>query len=303
MSWELASFLILGAALLAGFAWYERSRPTSQVVALVAALAALAIAGRIAFAAFPNVKPTTDIVIFAGYALGPAPGFAVGGLTALVSNFWFGQGPWTPWQMAGWGLCGMLGAGAGGRSAARRPLHAGRGLRSCRHRLRRSAELLSDGDLRRRPLAAALPRAGVPRGALRRRPRDRQRDPRPGRRPGDDPDARPLPRALRVAERSDRSEVAPTLAVTASSCWRSPWPACLPARAQAADADRAAPPPGWSRRRTPTAAGAPRPDSDSSTDDDRLGDARASRRPGATRSTSRAAATPRSTTCAPTSTS
>jgi energy-coupling factor transport system substrate-specific component len=110
VSWELASFLILGAVLLAGFAWYERSRPTSQVVALVAALAALAIAGRIAFAAFPNVKPTTDIVIFAGYALGPAPGFAVGGLTALVSNFWFGQGPWTPWQMAAWGLCGILGA-------------------------------------------------------------------------------------------------------------------------------------------------------------------------------------------------
>jgi Squalene-hopene cyclase C-terminal domain/Prenyltransferase and squalene oxidase repeat len=111
VSWELASFLILGAVLLGGFAWYERSRPTSQVVALVAALAALAIAGRIAFAAFPNVKPTTDIVILAGYALGPAPGFAVGALTALVSNFWFGQGPWTPWQMAGWGLCGILGAG------------------------------------------------------------------------------------------------------------------------------------------------------------------------------------------------
>jgi Squalene-hopene cyclase C-terminal domain/Prenyltransferase and squalene oxidase repeat len=111
VSWELASFLILGVVLLGGFAWYERSRPTSQVVALVAALAALAIAGRIAFAAFPNVKPTTDIVILAGYALGPAPGFAVGALTALVSNFWFGQGPWTPWQMAGWGLCGVLGAG------------------------------------------------------------------------------------------------------------------------------------------------------------------------------------------------
>ena len=110
MSWELASFLILGGVLLAGFAWYERSRPPSQVVALVAALAALAIAGRIAFAAFPNVKPTTDIVILAGYALGPAPGFAVGGLTALVSNLWFGQGPWTPWQMAGWGLCGIYGA-------------------------------------------------------------------------------------------------------------------------------------------------------------------------------------------------
>jgi energy-coupling factor transport system substrate-specific component len=110
VSWELASFLIVGAVIIGGFAWYERSRPTSQVVALVAALAALAIAGRVAFAAIPNVKPTTDIVIFAGYALGPAPGFAVGALAGLVSNFWFGQGPWTPWQMAGWGLCGILGA-------------------------------------------------------------------------------------------------------------------------------------------------------------------------------------------------
>jgi energy-coupling factor transport system substrate-specific component len=126
MTWEVASFLIVGAVVLAGFAWYERSRPPSQVVALVAALAALAIAGRIAFAAFPNVKPTTDIVIFAGYALGGAPGFAVGALAALVSNFWFGQGPWTPWQMAGWGLCGVLGAvlALGTRNAGRLTLAA-----------------------------------------------------------------------------------------------------------------------------------------------------------------------------------
>jgi len=130
MSWEMASFLILAAVLLAGFAWYERSRPPSQVVALVAALAALAIAGRIAFAAFPNVKPTTDIVIFAGYALGGAPGFAVGALAALVSNFWFGQGPWTPWQMAGWGLCGVLGAALalGVRNAGRLALAATCGI-------------------------------------------------------------------------------------------------------------------------------------------------------------------------------
>ena len=126
MSWQLASFLILAIVLLGGFAWYERSRPPSQVLALVAALAALAIAGRIAFAAFPNVKPTTDIVVFAGYALGPAPGFAVGALAGLVSNFWFGQGPWTPWQMAGWGMCGVMGAALalGTRNASRLSLAA-----------------------------------------------------------------------------------------------------------------------------------------------------------------------------------
>jgi len=126
MSWHLASFLILGLVLLAGFVWYERSRPPSQVVALVAALAALAIVGRIAFAAFPNMKPTTDIVVFAGYALGGAPGFAVGAFTALVSNLFFGQGPWTPWQMAAWGLCGVLGAtvALGIRNAGRLTLAA-----------------------------------------------------------------------------------------------------------------------------------------------------------------------------------
>ena len=130
MSWQVASFLILGAVLLGGFAWYERSRPPAQVVALVAALAALAIAGRIAFAAFPNMKPTTDIVVFAGFALGAAPGFAVGALAALVSNFWFGQGPWTPWQMAGWGMCGLLGAALalGLRNAGRLTLAATCGL-------------------------------------------------------------------------------------------------------------------------------------------------------------------------------
>lgn len=110
MTWELASFTILGAVLVGGFAWYERSRPPSQIVALVAALAALAVAGRLALAAVPNVVATTDIAIFSGYALGGAPGFVVGALAGLISNFWLGQGPWTPWQMAGWGLAGMGGA-------------------------------------------------------------------------------------------------------------------------------------------------------------------------------------------------
>ena len=80
------------------------------MVALVAALAALAVAGRLVLAPIPNVVATTDIVLITGYAVGPAPGFAVGALAAVVSNLWLGQGPWTPWQMAGWGLVGVGGA-------------------------------------------------------------------------------------------------------------------------------------------------------------------------------------------------
>jgi energy-coupling factor transport system substrate-specific component len=126
MTWQFASFGLLAAALLAGFAWYERSRPPARVLSLVASLAALAVVGRIAFAAIPNVKPTTDIVLFAGYALGPVPGFAVGAVTALVSNIFFTQGPWTPWQMAAWGGVGIGGGVlarlAGGRELGRLPL-------------------------------------------------------------------------------------------------------------------------------------------------------------------------------------
>jgi energy-coupling factor transport system substrate-specific component len=95
------------------------------VLALVATLAALAALGRIAFAPLPNVKPTTDIVLISGYVLGGAPGFAVGAVAALTSNLFFGQGPWTPWQMVAWGLVGVAGAAlarAGGRDLGRVPL-------------------------------------------------------------------------------------------------------------------------------------------------------------------------------------
>lgn len=110
MSWTFASLALLGIALIVGFSWYERTQPTARLVSLVATLAALAALGRIAFAPVPNVKPTTDIVLIAGYVLGGAPGFVVGAVAALTSNLFFGQGPWTPWQMTAWGLVGVLGA-------------------------------------------------------------------------------------------------------------------------------------------------------------------------------------------------
>ena len=127
MTWIAASFVLLGVALSAGFAWYERAHPTARVIALVATLAALAALGRIAFAPLPNIKPTTDIVLISGYVLGGAPGFMVGAVAALASNLFFGQGPWTPWQMAAWGGVGLAGAGlarVAGRELGRIPLAA-----------------------------------------------------------------------------------------------------------------------------------------------------------------------------------
>lgn len=121
MTWEIAASVVLALALAGGFAWYERVRPPAKVLAVVAALAALAVVGRLAFAALPNVKPTTDIVFIAGYALGGAPGFAVGAVTALVSNIFLSQGPWTVWQMAAWGAVGVGGALTGKALRRREP--------------------------------------------------------------------------------------------------------------------------------------------------------------------------------------
>ncbi len=125
MTWPLASLAVLGLGLALGALWYEHSSPNARILALVATLAALAALGRIAFAPLPNVKPTTDIVLLSGYVLGGAPGFMVGAVAALASNLFFGQGPWTPWQMAGWGLVGLLGAAlarVSGRRLGRIPL-------------------------------------------------------------------------------------------------------------------------------------------------------------------------------------
>jgi energy-coupling factor transport system substrate-specific component len=121
LTWQLGAFAILFLALAGGFGWYERTRPDARIVALVATLAAVAALGRIAFAALPNVKPTTDIVLISGYALGPAPGFVVGALAGLSSNFFLGQGPWTPWQMVAWGAAGVIGAGLAALTGRRMP--------------------------------------------------------------------------------------------------------------------------------------------------------------------------------------
>ncbi|MGA9876856.1 MAG: prenyltransferase/squalene oxidase repeat-containing protein [Solirubrobacteraceae bacterium] len=110
MSWPLASFAIVAGVLLAGWLAYERSRPSPRMVAVVATLAALAALGRDAFVALPDVKPITAMTLVVGYTLGPLPGFTVGAIGMLVSNIMLGQGPYTPWQMAAWGLVGLAGA-------------------------------------------------------------------------------------------------------------------------------------------------------------------------------------------------
>lgn len=105
------SLLLVAFALLAGgLAWLDHGADSSKELVLIATLGAAAAAGRVLFAAIPGVQPVTVITVVAGVALGARSGFAVGAVAAFVSNFFLGQGSWTPWQMLAWGACGVAGA-------------------------------------------------------------------------------------------------------------------------------------------------------------------------------------------------
>ena len=85
---------------------FERGVVSSRRTVLVAVLIALSVVGRM----IPLFKPITAITVLSAIYLGAESGFAVGALSALISNFYFGQGPWTPFQMLAWGLIGLFAA-------------------------------------------------------------------------------------------------------------------------------------------------------------------------------------------------
>jgi energy-coupling factor transport system substrate-specific component len=118
----LALLLVAGGLIVAGAAWLESGPGSSKELVLIATLAAAAAAGRVLFAAVPNVQPLTVTAVVAGVALGPRAGASVGALAALVSNFYLGQGAYTPWQMLAWGGCGLVGGLAAPLLRRRLPL-------------------------------------------------------------------------------------------------------------------------------------------------------------------------------------
>lgn len=87
---------------------FEKSGQKAREVALLSVMTALCVASRAAFYMIPQFKPTAAIIIISGVFFGAEAGFTVGACTALVSNFFFGQGPWTPWQMFAFGVIGFL---------------------------------------------------------------------------------------------------------------------------------------------------------------------------------------------------
>ena len=87
---------------------FEDRKPQARELIVIAVLAAIAVAGRAAFFMLPQFKPVAAIVIVAGVCFGAESGFLVGAVSGFVSNFFFGQGPWTPWQMFCFGIIGFL---------------------------------------------------------------------------------------------------------------------------------------------------------------------------------------------------
>ncbi|MBU5312463.1 ECF transporter S component [Tissierella carlieri] len=102
------SVLIIIYTMIPFIMIFESQEPRARELVLIAVLTAIAVAGRGAFYMIPQFKPVVAIVIITGVSLGAESGFLVGAMTGFVSNFFFGQGPWTPWQMFCFGIIGFL---------------------------------------------------------------------------------------------------------------------------------------------------------------------------------------------------
>ena len=102
------SIILVMLACVPFFLRYEKRKPQPREIMTIAVMAAISVAGRILFAVIPGFKPVAAITAITGIYLGAEAGFLTGALSAIVSNIFFGQGPWTPFQMFIWGLIGYI---------------------------------------------------------------------------------------------------------------------------------------------------------------------------------------------------
>ena len=105
-AWISIACVIL--ALLLFYASFDKRIVGTRRLVIIAVMTALSVVGRSVFALIPMFKPITAIVVITAIWIGPESGFLVGSLSAVISNFQFGQGPWTPFQMFAWGMIGRL---------------------------------------------------------------------------------------------------------------------------------------------------------------------------------------------------
>ena len=93
----LSSVVVMILMMLPFFVHFEYRAPSARELVTLAVMAAV-----------PYISAMTGLVMICGIALGPESGFIIGALAAFASNFIYGQGPWTPWQMFAYGLAGCL---------------------------------------------------------------------------------------------------------------------------------------------------------------------------------------------------
>lgn len=103
-----ASLILVILACAPFFARFERRKNKAEEIVLIAVLAATAAVSRIPFAGLPSVQPVSFLIMVTAYIFGAHIGFMTGAVAAIVSNMFFGQGPWTIWQMLAWGLVGLV---------------------------------------------------------------------------------------------------------------------------------------------------------------------------------------------------
>lgn len=106
--YNLISAVIALFACLPFYFAYEKREGSIRRMVMLAVMTAMTVTGRCVFAPVPYFKPTISIVILSGLYMGPEAGFLVGSLSAVISNIFFGQGPWTPFQMLTWGIIAMI---------------------------------------------------------------------------------------------------------------------------------------------------------------------------------------------------
>lgn len=107
-SYVAISFLLATLACIPFFISFENKNATTKRIVIIAVMTALSVAGRFIFAPIAFFKPITALVIITAVYLGKDAGFLTGALSAFISNFYFGQGPWTPFQMFAWGIIGFI---------------------------------------------------------------------------------------------------------------------------------------------------------------------------------------------------
>lgn len=99
---------VLVLSMLPFFLSFEIKSISSREITLIATLIAIAVMSRAAFYLIPQVKPIAAVVIVSAACFGAHRGYIVGAFSAFISNFIFGQGIWTPFQMVALGMVGLI---------------------------------------------------------------------------------------------------------------------------------------------------------------------------------------------------